>query len=359
MLFRSAAQGSPPAWGGANFRTFKGSNEPAYLASVTGFGWTATSPENFLVGSQIQVVALSSGASKSRMGINGNLEDFGGSYAIDATGAEIGRYAASPGSSGNWSTFDLVDMVVFDTALSDTDLATMVSELQVGYGIADVTGQIVLHGDSITKGAYSTGGKFPSGQSGSMALTEPGTSWVPADYRVLNIALSGATVATLVSDRDDTRGFAANTLTDNVVVVQIGFNSLSGSTAAAVYADVVAYINTTTTGLLQRGWDVRVMLNIAGTNATFQTKIESLRALYLASSFLDDCDANTGDTYEGKVSVIRTDLVQDGGALRFVDAADAADATYYNDAAHPTAYGTGVLMTGGDTPEYGVAYGLS
>ena len=78
-----------------------------------------------------------------------------------------------------------------------------------------------------------------------------------------------------------------------------------------------------------------------------------------SSTFLDDCDANTGDTYDGKVSLVRADLVEHGGGTVFFNTADAGDTDYYLDTTHLTVLGEEVRATGGTTPQYGIAYGLT
>ena len=57
--------------------------------------------------------------------------------------------------------------------------------------------------------------------------------------------------------------------------------------------------------------------------------------------------------------MVATDLIEPAGAPRFIDEATAADTAYYAGAStHPRVLGARIRVTGGDTPQHGVAAGL-
>lgn len=346
---KPSSQGAPTLFG---FRRFGG----------TGSGGTA----DMMVGSQISVMGVTSGTSSMRLNINGQTATPSDSAntAANVAGGEIGRYAAAPGTSGNWALMDLYELIVFDRELTGAEMDGVVAALQAHYGIIDVTNQLILEGDSITEGD-----DVPTGQTLGMVLTEPGSNRVPAGWRVVNMGQSGNTVSSLVGRRDFAQfPWVDQTLSgQNVLAVQIGRNNLSGGQAAATYAEFVAYLNTPTDGVLQAGWDVEVIINVATGNGTFQSDIETYRALLTTGSnntpapqFLTDVSANVGDAFDGQVSVIDAHLIEVGGDTTFLTSADAQDTTYYfPDFTHLNAAGVVALATGGDTPSRGIASGAS
>jgi len=123
---------------------------------------------------------------------------------------------------------------------------------------------------------------------------------------------------------------------------------------------LVAIINTATTGLLQRGWSVRALVNIASSSAAKYIELQKYRAKMEAASFLTDCQAGPGQTYDGKVSIIKTYTIKDGGVYRFYTPSDANNLTYFlADNTHPTADpGARIRVRGGDDPTLAISYGL-
>ena len=170
---------------------------------------------------------------------------------------------------------------------------------------------------------------------------------------MINKGTSGNRVADLVIKRDANHSWSDQILPGrNVMAFEIGRNDWSQFTAAEHYANVVNYLNTPTTGVLQRGWEARVMANIASSPG-LMTKTIAHRAAIRDPQFLTDVGAS------GQVSIISTDLIELAGETRFEDASDAADTAYYaGDNTHPSLLGAEIRMTGGDTPQYGVAAGL-
>ena len=336
------------------------------LRSFRNYPRDATSPNanRTVVGSQMQVVGCASrgsGGGGTSIWLNKDRLDNGRNDAGSQTGAEIGRNAGTPGVSGNWGTFDLYDMVVYTQALSNADGLAIVTALQAAYTIPDVTAQLILEGDSITQGT----GLVTPGIACSMVLTEPGTTYIPAHWRVVNMGTSGNQVTELVLRRDATGGWPELTLpggpSANIVAFEIGRNDwVAGNQSTAQhYANVVDYLNTPTTGILQRGWAVRAMANIAGPTSLNDVYVYPHRALLRNPQFLADTLSGLGQTFEGRVSIVSTDLIEYAGETRFFDDTDAIDTTYYaGDSTHPNILGAQVRITGGDTPQYGVAYGL-
>ncbi|WP_394155633.1 hypothetical protein [Loktanella salsilacus] len=111
--------------------------------------------------------------------------------------------------------------------------------------------------------------------------------------------------------------------------------------------------------MLQRGWSVRAMANIASSPA-LMPQIEAQRSALRSAQFLSDTGAQAGGPFAGRVSTVSTDLIAHNGAQRFATSDAAADQAYYaGDSTHPGVLGAQVRVTGGDTPAYGVAAGLS
>jgi hypothetical protein len=194
-----------------------------------------------------------------------------------------------------------------------------------------------------------------------MLLAEPGSGRIPPGWRVVNAGTSGATLASITARRDAANSWATALLAggQNVAAVEIGRNDFSSTAAATQYAGFVPYLNTAATGLLQRGWTVRVLANIASAS-TLMAQITPYRALIRAAQFLTDTQSGPGQAFEGRVSVIGTDLITSGAAgTVFSTAADAADTLFYQgDTTHPTPAGALLRVTGGDTPANGIGAGL-
>ena len=318
--------------------------------------------ENLVVGSQMQVVGVTGrptadGGSQSwvnETSVNGLTQPYS---VADVTGAEIGRFSYSPGGSG-WGTFDMYEMVVYDRSLTPEEGDTVTADFMEGYGIIPVTNQLVLEGDSIMQGT----GEVTSGIEPPMLITNPGESYVPEGWRVVSVASSGATISNLTARRDADRGWVNHTLSgENVLAFEIGRNDMStsgGIDSATHYSNVVSYLTDGTKGPLTLGWDVRTLVNIASATA-LEPNINGYRALIQDPDFLTDLSAGTGQAYDGRVSLIETHLIEDGGNQIFFDVGDSTNTTYYaGDSTHPTPLGAKLRMTGGDDPTKGVAYGL-
>jgi hypothetical protein len=326
----------------------------------------ATNKQWMVTGSQPQVIASSSrttAAGGSTLWVNSKRAAVaqGTVGATLLVGGEIGRYAFSPGASGAWGKFDLYELVIYNTAVSNANGDLISAALMAAHGIVDIENTLILEGDSITQGT----GLVTSGLNASMFITEPGASLLPPTWRVVNMGISGNQVSNLVAKRDDSNGWPSALIAggENVLNFEIGRNDFGtgGLSAGAHYTNVVAYLNTPTTGVLQRGWTVRQMANIAGASGTVQTAIEAYRALIRNAQYLTDTGTNTGGAFEGKLSVVSTDLIEDGASgTIFETSADASNATYYaGDMTHPTILGARKRVDGGTTPQFGLTYGLN
>lgn len=317
----------------------------------------ATNGKNVVVGSQLQCMAVASRTTAlgaTTLWINGDKATVAqNSFARSAmTGGEIGR---NPMATTVFGLFDLYELIVYTSALTIAQGDAIQAALMSNYAITPIVNQLVLEGDSITQGV----GTITSGATTGMVLSEPGAGRIPANFRVVNMGVSGNQTSNLVTKRDTPNSWASILVAgQNVMAFQIGRNDMTSLTGAQHYTNVLAYLNTTTTGVLQRGWTVRVMANIAASGA-IQTNTVAYRALIKDPQFKTDTLTNTGQTYDGKLSIINTDLIEFGGATIFEDTADAANTTYYQgDATHPTIVGTEKMITGGTTTAYAVAFGL-
>ncbi|MCE7798538.1 SGNH/GDSL hydrolase family protein [Sphingobium sufflavum] len=335
-----------------------------FLASGPGtsFSSAAVNKEKFVPGSQLQVMGMCSRTTANggmRYGVNGDISTFSAAVQQTAlTGMMGGVVGATPAAAGavtqvTTTGFDLYEMMVYSGTLTDAQFDAAMAAATANWAIPAITRQLVLEGDSITDGV----GDVQSDESLSAVLTRPGAEMVAGDCRVINLATSGNMVSHLVTRRDGTISMFDQLLGSgeparNLVAVQIGRNHWPSQTGAQAYAELVPLLNTTTTGYLQRGWSVAAVVNIAP-SAALIARCNEQRALML-SSLLTDTLSGPGQSFEGRVSLLRLDLAGVGGQTRFEDSADATNLTYYqNDTTHPSAAGTAAMASGGDNGAYG------
>jgi len=151
----------------------------------------------------------------------------------------------------------------------------------------------------------------------------------------------------------------------NVLAFEIGRNDISisgGETPASHYANVVAYLTddfgTVPSSILAKGWDLRVMANIAS-SPNYVEAITAYRALLRDPAFTVDLGTDASGAYTGQMQLVESDLITDGGQTVFATPQDAADQTYYaGDSTHPSILGAQLRATGGDDPSKGIAAGL-
>ena len=327
---------------------------------------TFPSPEKMITGAQMQVI----GATMRHNNEGGNTQ-WMNEHSIptahplnyeNVTGAEIGRFAYRPGASGKWGVFDLYEMIVYDTNITDAEGDTLVADLMATYDIPSITNQLVLEGDSIMQGTDDV----TSGRTTDMILTEPGAALIGGDWRVVNMASNGSKIANLINRRDAVAAWPTLTLSgQNVMAFELGRNDITtttGTTPAEHYDNVVAYLTDgfgdPAQSILARGWDVRIMANIASAPA-LQPNIEAYRALLRDPALAIDTDTEAGGTYPEQVTLIDTDLITTGGDTVFATSDDAADQSYYvGDSTHPNLAGTALRASGGDDPARGISFGL-
>lgn len=339
-----------PALGGLGY-----SGRAYALNSFGRYTWGSPQAAAMIPGAQLQVMgALCRETAQGGYRLHLNRESVSLSQngiAAVRTGAEIGRYATYPGNAGTWGMFDLYELIVVDGNLSDTEGMDMATALTSHYAIPDVTHQIVLEGDSITQGT----GEVVSGLSAGMVLSTPGGPLGP-EWRVVNLGSSGATVPTLRGRLDFAGGWADHSLPGrNVVVLEVGRNDFVASNQSAVdhYGAVVDYLAEPGVGALTKGWEARVMANIA-MPVSRHDRVIAYRAMLRDPAFQTDTGAAPG-----QLAIIGTDLIEHGGGTAFGEAVDAANRAYYaSDSTHPTVLGAEIRVTGGDTPQYGIAASL-
>ena len=342
-------------------------------------------------GCQMQVMALASRVTASggtRAYINNDRCDTGqqSTEVTNRIGAVVGGLAAAgnntetPTTSVN-NVFDLYELAFWNTGPANTDADANVVAAVTNYAIEQLDTNLVIEGDSISDGVATALPVSPAWSGGlGSRLSEPGASWVPGNVRVINLATSGNQVSNLTTRRDATNsqfgaagqypGSAAN----NVVAVQIGRNDLNQTAipAATHYANLVALLNTASTGYLQRGWRVAVASNIAGAAntiagspsdgpITLQQRVEAFRAMIMTgtapnTTFLSDTLSGTGQTYEGLLSVMPISEITVVGDTAFktnADAQDTASGYYNNDQGHLTVAGIDLMVSGGDNAAQG------
>lgn len=317
----------------------------------------ATGGNLLLAGSQMQVIGVAARTTANggqRAYLNANSADIAqpGGTRTAVAGGDIGRNSFSAAAYG---TFDLYEIALWNTGLTNTQADAAAAALVSNWSITAITDQLILEGDSITQGIT----EVTSGVSMGMVLTEPGSSYaMPASWRVINQGVSGNVVADLVTRRDATNGLLGVTKLSgrNVIAFQIGRNDWASATSANyggtsaqtvaraddVYNKIVALVHTTTTGYLERGYEVKTELNIA--NGSDTARLEQVSKLS-ASQYLTDTLSDTGNTYAGKVTLI--DLpnwtsTTTGGAKIFDTAAKTSNTTWYQsgDTTHPNPAGT-------------------
>ena len=276
-------------------------------------------------------------------------------------GAEIGRNSNSP--SGTFLNAHIYELIVFNFNLTDSQGDAIATALADGWGIPDIVHDVVVEGDSISAGVDDRGI--------ARWLSEPSLG-LPATTRVVMSARSGSgfTKSTTQSPtyRRDLAGSCLDLATYRTpgdvpsLTIQIGRNDITNdATADTAYNSLVAYLNTTTTGVLQRGFKVVVGANIAeGSTLGITSSVLRLRNKILAAQFLVDCNAGPGQTYYGRLRVANLPGITSGvkGTV-FNDLADTTDTDIYqSDGLHPWETGEQLEVYGGDTPENGYKYAL-
>jgi len=276
-------------------------------------------------------------------------------------GAEVGRNSNSP--TGTFLNAHIYELIVFNFNLTDSQGDAIATALADGWGIPDIVHDVVVEGDSISAGVDDRGI--------ARWLSEPSLG-LPATTRVVMSARSGSgfTKSTTQNPtyRRDLSGSCLDLATYRVpgdvpsLTIQIGRNDITNdATADAAYSSLVAYLNTTTTGVLQRGFKVAVGANIAeGSTLGITSSVLRLRNKILDPQFLVDCNAGPGQTYYGRLRVANLPGITSGAkGTVFYDLADTTDTDIYqSDGLHPWEAGEQLEVYGGDTPTNGYKYAL-
>jgi lysophospholipase L1-like esterase len=349
----------------ANFLTLGGGTAASTLATSQALTTNASSfmrsdsiaatQADKVIGCQLQVMGFTSRTTAlggKRFNMNAFSAESGtqSSSAIAGSSCEVGRNAFTPGSAGTWGTFDLYELIVYSTGQTNSDADTTSAALTTFWNIPTVTNQLVVEGDSITQQVGNTPTQTPDGPySGAglgMLLTNPGGSNVmPSGWRVVNVGVSGNQTSNLLTRRDAANAWPNSKLPGrNVVICMIGRNNLGAGaqTGAATYAGITPLWNTATTGYLQRGWEGKQAVNIC-VSSSLNSENTNLRTLLRASQFLNDCLAGSGQSFDGKLGIIRCDDIRnpnDASDTIFDTVVDATDTTWMQgDSTHPNAAG--------------------
>lgn len=346
---------------GAFLACYGTNGAPNYIRStgLSAYSAGATALAHMCVGQQMQVFGVA-GRSTASGGTRYVMNKIGVNHSqpqnanAGMKGFRVGGYAKSNGTA---NTFDCYAIVGFHGELTDAQVNAVAAYLTDHYAIPAVTRQLYIDGDSISFSA-----SIPSYERLGMQLCGPG-GFLPDDVRVLNGAASGSQVANLMTRRDTAIGPYSGALlpggpANNLYAFQIGNNdsspSLGNKPAATTYADIVALLNTPSTGLLQRGWSVACQMNIGNTvNATLGQRLVELRALLRAPQFLADTASDAGGAFAGRLQRIELPLAQVGAESPFESPPPGAS-PYFYDGTHTTAAGALLIAGGGDTPQHGL-----
>lgn len=358
--FGNVTNGTPCNTGAANLGF--GTPEAFVRGSTISASSAASNKHMIIAGAQVQVVAMFSQAGKQRLYVNNEVCEVAVTVLnATGTGAEIGRYSNSPGTKtganyndGSWFQGSVYEIMTFKGALSDAAMDAIVAATVTNWGITAVTSQVVMDGDSITQGATVKPNYVPSA-----LLCKPGVSGtVPAYVRVLNKGTNGDKVPQLVAKRDASNSIYGLTKLSgkNIILFEIGRNDMAGGTpdsAATCYSNIVAYLHTTTTGVLERGWEVIAGVNIATSNGAIQGRIDSLRVL------MRDIATFRTDTTATSATLTLADfpLITLSAVTLFNTTGDAGSGTYYSGGGgtHLTAAGNYYKVYGGDDASKGMA----
>ncbi len=370
-----------------------GTSEVPRMKSGTtdSFAGHANSPK-MIPGAQLQVVGFA-----SRSGASAGT-DVGGRFYMNndavptaqssLTGtADVGGIIGAKATSSNAITgttdtgFDLYEFILVKGSLTDAQADAIAAALVSNYAIPTIDSQLIILGDSVFEAIDTSSTVVVPADNMAVTLTAPGAELVPTSCRVINAAVAGSACQTfggitgvvMSSQRDDAAGPLKyqypGGATKNIILFNTGINDMRSSagnfSAATHYANVVALINTTTTGYLQRGYSVVVATPTAiSGDSTGQGRIAAYRDLIVdpntdivVDQFLTDTLSNTGQTYAGLVSVLPICKIENGSSgTIFLNSADAGDTLYYaTDGTHQTPAAMTLLATGGDTPQYGLA----
>ncbi len=361
-------------------------NEVARLKSGTVDSFTATNGGRFIPGAQMHVVGFNSRITANgggRFYINQDAGDVA-QTSLTATGGTCmiigGKATTSNAVTGTADNcFDLYELAVWKGIYTNGQSDAAAAAMQTNWGIPNIDGQYIIDGDSIAESVAGNAATIDPQSGLAHWLAAPGAGLLNnPSFRVINAAVSGSGVAapfagiSMTAQRDDPAGpliyLYPGGPSKNIITTELGINDMrtsGGALAAAThYATMVALLNTTTTGYLQRGFKVVVVTPTAyGGDAAGMTRLTAYRDLIvdpntdvIVPQFQTDTASQAGGAFDGLVSVLPLCKAQASpyGTL-FLNAADTSDANIYNtnDNTHLKSLGYQYTATGGDTPQYG------
>ena len=357
------------------------SNTTPFLRMVNSNTAGTTGKGKLVAGSQMQVMVTRS-TSAIKIWINENPLTITGAATAGtqaSPGGLVGAASTSPASSTSGG-FDLYEIAGYTSGYADADVTgTVPGDPTLGgnigvlmdyYNISPITRSISIEGDSRSFGYAASLGGILNGNasvipSGDCPAVQLAMSMAETDVRIVSIAATGNRVDDLVTQRDTSNNMVSSTGGyvsgwQNDIHFLVGTNDQAQATASgspiwttlpntAARADeamdrangMIALINTTTTGYLQRGMRVYVSTEIARDTSADMLAIAQFQTRVSDPAFLTACDAHGGGTYPGLVVINRLDNWQVGGSDIFKLLADASDTTYYaGDKLHLTKEGT-------------------
>lgn len=338
-----------------------GSTPMPYMKMSNILTSTVGSSENTIIHAGVQVVGVFCNATRQRGYVNANGVNvaLGSTSLTGIQGFEIGRFSFSPGTktdanynAGPWFQGDVYEFMLGTGTLSDAQAdAQMAAALANWSDIVALTDDVVLAGDSIVNGTTSVPSVSPAAR-----MTEPGHPLaLRRSTRVVNVSRSGYETTNLITGRDqaNSMGTAPPLSGGRWIGFQIGRNdvALSARTAAQIYTNDVALINTVTVGLQQRGIKTLAYAPLAVSIGAHETVLSALTTLLAdITTFRTD----TGTT-SANLQFANPRSITLSGQTLFANSTDAGNATYYNGGLHLTSTGYNAEVYGADTPANGWA----
>lgn len=276
----------------------------------------------------LQVVAIRGGASNSAQ-IHMNDEYCTGITTINSgatvtSGGEIGRHAFAPGGT-NYGSFLLYALFIKRSAQTSAEMQANIAAMMTAYGIASITNQFILEGDS----RFANAGAVSLGESPYGYLQVEVANRLPSSWRVIRNAIGGsnidkdvgATGGNIDKGLRDRRDFLNRSLFSgnwelpgrNVVAIETWYNDdgqtasptyaqpvYSAARADEIYANLQSLVCTDARAYLALGHEYLASITLPS-SGTKQASLDQMRARFRSSSFFHDFLGAVGDTYAGKV----------------------------------------------------------
>lgn len=370
------------------------SNAVAGEAPFVGRAGTCTDPmlrPHLLLGCQLQVAGWRNGplgnpragrdsTTGQRCGVNRKAATVPNRRGALVAGLEIGRdsaVATPPSiptlpqiSSGSWYSGDILDVIVYDRALKDVEFDAVMAAVADAYRIPEITDQFVLEGDSRICGVPPTS----TCDNPGMMLTEPGAPHaLPASVRMINYAAGGSSTVTLrarLSLPPVTAGLCQRIPGGiNRLAFMCGHNDLSRpdirpltDRSSAIYRDLVRVISDDRQpSYTSLGWEVTLLVEMHDNIEPFinggngYTSYRALQRSLAGNDLAKDTQTARGQKYESMLRVLDIARIRRTGRTVFDTRADTANPLFYRpDRLHETPDGMKLLVTGGDTPQFGL-----